>query len=70
MSSLMSVYSKKEEEFIYPCVESSLEELVSKMELIRVVEERLLELFSEGKVFGTTHTCIGQEVCAVSVIGA
>ena len=66
----MSVYSKKEEEFIYPCFESSLEELVSKMELIRVVEERLLELFSEGKVFGTTHTCIGQEVCAVSVIGA
>jgi 2-oxoisovalerate dehydrogenase E1 component len=33
--------------------------------LIRVVEERLLELFSEGKLSGTTHTCIGQELSAV-----
>jgi 2-oxoisovalerate dehydrogenase E1 component len=40
------------------------------MELIRAFEERLLSLFSEGKIFGTTHTCIGQEVCAVSVLGA
>jgi 2-oxoisovalerate dehydrogenase E1 component len=33
--------------------------------LIRAVEERLLRLFSEGKVAGTTHTCIGQELSAV-----
>ncbi|HEU4625005.1 MAG TPA: thiamine pyrophosphate-dependent enzyme [Steroidobacteraceae bacterium] len=33
--------------------------------LIRLVEERLLALFSEGKVAGTTHTCIGQELSAV-----
>ncbi|MEP7242493.1 MAG: thiamine pyrophosphate-dependent enzyme, partial [Gammaproteobacteria bacterium] len=33
--------------------------------LIRVVEERLLALFSEGRVAGTTHTCIGQELSAV-----
>lgn len=43
---------------------------LSQMELIRAVEERLLSLFAEGKLFGTTHTCIGQEVCAVSVLGA
>ena len=28
----------------------------------RVVDERLLELFSQGKLFGTIHTCIGQEL--------
>jgi len=33
--------------------------------LIRSVEQRFLELFSEGKLFGTTHTCIGQELSAV-----
>ena len=33
--------------------------------LIRAVEERLLQLFAEGKVAGTTHTCIGQELSAV-----
>ena len=35
--------------------------------LIRAVEERLLRLFSEGKVTGTTHTCIGQELSAVAL---
>jgi 2-oxoisovalerate dehydrogenase E1 component len=43
---------------------------LEQMLLIRAVEERLLALFSEGKLFGTTHTCIGQETCAVAVIGA
>jgi 2-oxoisovalerate dehydrogenase E1 component len=33
--------------------------------LIRFVEERLLALFSDGKLAGTTHTCIGQELSAV-----
>ena len=28
---------------------------------IRYFEEKLLKLFSEGKISGTTHTCIGQE---------
>jgi len=34
---------------------------------IRFVEERLLKLFSEGKLYGTVHTCIGQEFVGVSV---
>ena len=38
------------------------------MYLIRMFETRLLELFSEGKIFGTTHTYVGQEAIAVSVI--
>ena len=35
--------------------------------VIRAVEEALLRLFAEGKVSGTTHTCIGQELSAVAL---
>ena len=38
--------------------------------LIRRTEERLLELFSEGKLFGTVHTCIGQEFVGVAIARA
>jgi 2-oxoisovalerate dehydrogenase E1 component len=34
---------------------------------IRLVEERLLDLFKEGKLFGTVHTCIGQEFSGIAV---
>lgn len=36
---------------------------------IRRTEERLLDLFSQGSVDGTTHACIGQEADAVGIIG-
>jgi 2-oxoisovalerate dehydrogenase E1 component len=36
--------------------------ILRKALLARMVEERLLRLFSEGKLFGTLHTCIGQEM--------
>jgi TPP-dependent pyruvate/acetoin dehydrogenase alpha subunit len=42
--------------------------LYARMTLIRRFEETLLELFSAGKLHGTTHTCIGQEADAVGVI--
>lgn len=35
--------------------------------LIRETERKLLDLFAEGKLFGTVHTCIGQEWAAVAV---
>ena len=35
--------------------------------LIRRTEQKLLELFADGKLFGTVHTCIGQEFSAVAV---
>lgn len=38
------------------------------MFLVRSFEELLLKLFSEGKIFGTTHTYVGQEAIAASVI--
>jgi 2-oxoisovalerate dehydrogenase E1 component len=36
---------------------------------IRLVEEKFLELFSQGKMNGTVHTCVGQEFSAVAVAG-
>jgi len=46
----------------------SLLEAYTQMYFIRRFEETLLDLFSEGKLTGTTHTCIGQEANAVGVI--
>jgi 2-oxoisovalerate dehydrogenase E1 component len=43
---------------LHPEVKQSI---LYKALLSRQVEERLLELFSQGKLFGTVHTCIGQE---------
>lgn len=37
---------------------------------IRVVEETLLDLFAQGAIGGTVHTCLGQEATAVGVISA
>ena len=34
---------------------------------IRVVEETFLELFTQGQLNGTVHTCVGQEFSAVAV---
>ena len=42
--------------------------LYGKMYKIRQFEKRLLELFSENKLSGTVHTCIGQEAIAASVM--
>jgi 2-oxoisovalerate dehydrogenase E1 component len=47
-----------------------LEKALGQIELIRRFEETLLELFSAGMLSGTTHTCIGQEVCAYGVVDA
>ena len=46
------------------------QDFFKQMVLIRTVEEYILELFSKGLVTGTTHTCIGQEACAVGVVNA
>ncbi len=35
---------------------------------IRMTEQRLLELFAAGKLFGTVHTCIGQELVGPAVM--
>lgn len=40
----------------------SRQRIFSKALRARFVEEALLSLFSEGKLYGTVHTCIGQEM--------
>jgi TPP-dependent pyruvate/acetoin dehydrogenase alpha subunit len=37
---------------------------------IRLFEERLLDLFPSGQIYGTTHTYIGQEANAVGILEA
>ena len=37
---------------------------------IRSVEQKLLDLFAEGKLVGTVHTCIGQEFTGIAVCEA
>ncbi len=41
-----------------------------RMRFIRRFEERLLSLFEEGALNGTTHACIGQEADCVAVVEA
>jgi 2-oxoisovalerate dehydrogenase E1 component len=41
--------------------------LLEKALGIRLFEERLLSLFSEGRLFGTVHTCIGEEWTGVAL---
>ena len=43
---------------------------VAPEDLVRTVEQELLDLFAAGKVSGTTHTCIGQEMTAVALAAA
>ncbi len=50
-----------------PSVSTRMEQLYARAILIRSVEERLLELFSQGRLHGTVHTCIGQEWTGVAV---
>ncbi len=40
---------------------------ISEAIMIRMVEEKLLELFKEGKINGTVHTCVGQEFTGIAV---
>lgn len=44
--------------------------LIAQALTIRRTEERLLDLFAQGKLFGTVHTCIGQEWIGVAVANA
>src|SRR5581483_2418473 len=43
------------------------EKLFFFMCMVRHVEQSLLRLFGEGKLSGTTHTCIGQEAIAAAM---
>jgi 2-oxoisovalerate dehydrogenase E1 component len=53
-----------------PTIGCDMQSIYSFALLIRRTEELLLRLFSQGLLSGTTHTCIGQELCAMSVVRA
>lgn len=53
-----------------PSIASSPNELFLFGLLVRETEKLILELFSRGLVSGTTHTCLGQELCQMSVVRA
>jgi TPP-dependent pyruvate/acetoin dehydrogenase alpha subunit len=42
--------------------------LYTQMYLIRRLEEALLDMYSQGKLAGTVHTCIGQEANSAGVV--
>lgn len=48
--------------------DAKLLQLYREMYLIRSFEQKLLELFSEGKLSGTTHTYQGEEAIAVAAL--
>ena len=48
-------------------LDNKKKELILSSIKIRFFEEKILSLFEEGLVKGTTHTCIGQELHAVYI---
>ena len=53
-----------------PLIADEPAELYRFGHLIRLAEQELLNLFGQGLLSGTTHTCIGQELCQMSVVRA
>ncbi|MDP3537333.1 MAG: thiamine pyrophosphate-dependent enzyme [Azonexus sp.] len=53
-----------------PSIGKTPEALFAYGHLIREAEKLILELFGRGLVSGTTHTCLGQEICQMSVVRA
>jgi 2-oxoisovalerate dehydrogenase E1 component len=53
-----------------PAIPLGPEALFGYAWFIRRAELLLLDLFSQGKLSGTTHTCLGQEFCQMAVVRA
>lgn len=53
-----------------PSIGLSSREVYQFGHLIRCSETLLLDLFTQGLLSGTTHTCLGQELCQMSVVRA
>jgi 2-oxoisovalerate dehydrogenase E1 component len=53
-----------------PLIGDDPESLFAYGHLIRGTEQLVLDQFSRGLVSGTTHTCLGQELCQMAVVRA
>lgn len=51
-------------------LQTSRRERYARMVEIRLLEEKVLEVFGEGLIPGTTHTCQGQEAVCVAIAAA
>jgi TPP-dependent pyruvate/acetoin dehydrogenase alpha subunit len=60
----------KDSKFVGNSFIDQAEKFRNQMLLIRLCEEKLLDLAGEGKIRGTVHTSIGQEACSVGVVNA
>lgn len=55
---------------VQPILDKQVQHLLPEIELafaIRILEQRLLDLYNEGLIYGTVHTCTGQEWVGVAV---
>ena len=48
-------------------VKSRFDIIIKRAILIRTTEYKLLELFSQGRINGTVHTCIGEELTGATL---
>ena len=53
-----------------PLIRDCAEDCYAFGDLIRRTELLLLDLFSKGLLSGTTHTCVGEELCQMAVVRA
>ena len=53
-----------------PIIDLTDDHLYAYGTMLRHAEERVLSLFGRGLLSGTTHTCIGQEICQMAVVRA
>lgn len=53
-----------------PIINNNNQSIYAYGHLIRCTEQLILDLFSRGLLSGTTHTCLGQELCQMSVVRA
>lgn len=64
----MTVFER--DQYGKPMLPPVRESLYAFGHLIRLTEQLILDLFSQGLVSGTTHTCLGQEFCQMGVVRA
>lgn len=53
-----------------PIIGLDAESLYGYGHLLRLTEQLILDLFGRGLLSGTTHTCLGQELCQMAVVRA
>src|SRR3569623_640251 len=67
MASVSLRHSEREHADRLPATGDVRQQMIESMARIRALELELLNLFSKGKLSGTTHTCEGQEACAAAL---